>query len=231
MDIFPRDDEGKAKVFETFRDNIPNHLTALGIAANDPVIVQQAKDATYFRALLNVQVTMQGFAQAWTNWKKYERDGGSAIVPTPPPPTLGGDFPDAVPPGIVPRFRVAVKLVKARPTCTPAILEALGIDKQVQTGPDLQTVQPDFAVKIVGGQPFVDWGWGGNGQFLDQCELVVDRSDTKGEVFLAIDSTPGYLDTFQLPATPTKWTYRAIYRVGDSRVGVWSKPVTIVVGG
>jgi hypothetical protein len=214
---------------ETFRNNIPGHLTTLGIAANDPMIVQQGKDATYFRALLNVQSTMQGFGQAWTNWKNYERDGGAVAVPTPALPTLSEDFPEVVPPGIIPRYRACVKLVKARPTCTPAILEALGIDKQEETGPDLETVQPDIKLKIVGGQPFVDWGWGGYGRFLDQIELVVDRG--AGEAFLAIDSTPGYLDTFQLPATPTKWTYRAIYRVGDRRVGVWSNPVTIIVGG
>ena len=54
-------------------------------------------------------------------------------------------------------------------------------------------------------------------------ELVVDRSDNKGEVLLAQDTTPNYTDTTPFPATPTKWTYRAIYRVGDSRVGQWSE--------
>jgi hypothetical protein len=28
-----------------------------------------------------------------------------------------------------------------------------------------------------------------------------------------------------------KWTYRAIYRLGDNRVGQWSKPVSVTVGG
>jgi hypothetical protein len=28
-----------------------------------------------------------------------------------------------------------------------------------------------------------------------------------------------------------KWTYQAIYRVGDGRVGQWSKPVSVTVGG
>ena len=60
-------------------------------------------------------------------------------------------------------------------------------------------------------------------------ELQVDRGT--GFVFLANDTTPGYTDTHPFPATPTKWTYRAIYRVGDSQVGIWSKPVSITVGG
>ena len=61
------------------------------------------------------------------------------------------------------------------------------------------------------------------------CELQVDRNDGKGRVVLAYDTTPGYNDTQPFPATPTKWTYWAIYRVGDSQVGLWSKPVTITV--
>jgi hypothetical protein len=59
----------------------------------------------------------------------------------------------------------------------------------------------------------------------------VDRSDSKGEVLLAYDTTPNYTDTTPSPSTPTKWTYRAIYRLGDSRVGQWSKPVSVTVGG
>jgi hypothetical protein len=30
-------------------------------------------------------------------------------------------------------------------------------------------------------------------------------------------------DTTPFPATPAKWTYRGIFRVGDSRVGQWSE--------
>jgi hypothetical protein len=41
---------------------------------------------------------------------------------------------------------------------------------------------------------------------------------------------PGYTDTQPFPSTPVKWTYQAIYRVGDSRVGQWSKPVSVTVG-
>ena len=44
-------------------------------------------------------------------------------------------------------------------------------------------------------------------------------------------SIPGYVDTQPFPATPVKWTYQAIYRVDDSRVGQWSNPVSVTVGG
>ena len=51
----------------------------------------------------------------------------------------------------------------------------------------------------------------------------------KGLVFLAPDTTPGYLDTCPRPATPAKWTYRAIYRVNDAPVGQWSAPVSVAM--
>jgi hypothetical protein len=34
-----------------------------------------------------------------------------------------------------------------------------------------------------------------------------------------------------LPTTPAKWTYKAIYRKGDSQIGQWSAEVSIIVGG
>jgi len=84
---------------------------------------------------------------------------------------------------------------------------------------------------INGNRVEISWGWNGNSAFLDLCEIEVDRNDTKGSTLLTYDSTPNYVDTASFPATPTKWTYRAIYRVGDQRVGQWSKPVSVTVGG
>jgi hypothetical protein len=45
-----------------------------------------------------------------------------------------------------------------------------------------------------------------------------------------MDTTPNYIDTEPFPATAAKWTYRAMYYVGDSPVGQWSDPVSINVG-
>ena len=33
------------------------------------------------------------------------------------------------------------------------------------------------------------------------------------------------------PTTLTKWTYKAIYRVGDHQVGQWSAEASVTVGG
>ena len=87
-----------------------------------------------------------------------------------------------------------------------------------------------LGLSISGGQVSVDWGWQGYSAFLDQCELQVDRGDNKGMVLLAIDTTPGYTDTQAFPSAPAKWSYQAIYRLDDSRVGQWSSPASIMVG-
>ena len=76
----------------------------------------------------------------------------------------------------------------------------------------------------------VDWGWSGYSAFLDMIELQVDRGVGKGFIMLAYDTTPGYTGNQPLPATPTKWTYRGIYRIADKQVGLWSKPVSVTVG-
>ena len=65
---------------------------------------------------------------------------------------------------------------------------------------------------------------------LDICEIRVDRADDHGFVLLTYDTTPGYTDTQAFPAAPVKWTYKAIYRVGDAQVGLWSLPVSVTVG-
>ena len=62
-------------------------------------------------------------------------------------------------------------------------------------------------------------------------ELQVDRADGKGYVVLTFDTTPGYLTTCSRPAMLTKWKYKAIYRVGDQQVALWSPEVSITVGG
>ena len=62
-DYLAHDDEGRAKQFIVFRDGIVQFLAALNILPADPDIVQQALDATRFRALVDFQATMQAAIQ------------------------------------------------------------------------------------------------------------------------------------------------------------------------
>lgn len=93
------------------------------------------------------------------------------------------------------------------------------------------TVQPVISATVSGSEVAIKWDWGGNSPFLDSCEIQVDRGDGKGFVLLTFDTTPGFIDPTVLPTVLAKWSYRAIYRVADERVGQWSGTVSIAMGG
>ncbi len=212
---------------QTFKNGIGGYSALLGLTAAQ--IAAQAGDAAYFDFTVKSLAVMVNGAQQWTAWKNIERGGGTAPASGAP---VAPVFPAAVPavaPGIEARFRALVQSIKANANYNEAIGQALGIEGSQQTGPDLTTIQPTIDAIISGNHVNVKWGWGGNSAYLDICELQVDRNDGKGFGLLAFDTTPGYTDTQAFPATPAIWTYRAIYRVGDAQVGVWSLPVSVTV--
>ena len=101
-DYVAHDDEGRAQQFIVFRDNIGQFLVPLNILPADPDILQQALDATRFRALVDFQATMQSAAQGWTAEKNFERDATGTAPAGQNVPVLPPNFPAAQPPGIVP---------------------------------------------------------------------------------------------------------------------------------
>ena len=210
------------------KNNLGAYAVVLGVAPAQ--ITAQAADAAYYSYVLQCQKLMQGGAQQWSSWKDLTRGGGAPLLAgAPVPPVLPAAIP-AVAPGIEVRFRALVKQIKANVNYNESIGEALNIEGAKQVGPDLTTLQPILDATINGGRVDVGWGWQGNVAFLDQCEIQVDRADGKGFVMLTYDTTPNYTDTMPLPTTPTKWTYKAIYRVADAQVGLWSNPVSVIVG-
>ncbi|HMG06230.1 MAG TPA: hypothetical protein VK581_12275 [Chthoniobacterales bacterium] len=224
----PFNDDAFAAQLQAFKNAITGYATTLGLtkAQTDA----QGNDADYYSFVLACQQLMRNGSSQWTAWKDIARSGGD-LPPSGAPvaPVFPADVP-ATDPGIEIRFRALVKQIKGSPAYNEAIGAALGIEGAEQTGPDFATLAPDINATISGTQVNVAWDWSGFSAFLDLCEIQVDRT---GQGFgpLAFDTTPGYVDTQPFPATPTKWTYRAIYRVGDQRVGQWSKSVSITVGG
>ena len=225
--FLPNREDGKATAFEKFRDNIAPYVATFSLAPAD--ITQQAADATYFRDVLNFAGTMSAAGPQWTAWKGIVLTGTTGTEPVIPAKRVG--FPPAVPPGILTRFLFLVNAIKNHKNYTVPIGKILGLEGAEQTGPDMATIQPAIDAAISGNHVAIGWGWGGNSAYLDMLEIQVDRGDGKGFNFLTYDTTPGYNDTAPFPAAPTKWTYKAIYRVGDEQVGVWSNLVSIIVGG
>ncbi|MBI5683896.1 MAG: hypothetical protein HZC54_02335 [Verrucomicrobia bacterium] len=220
----------------TWLENWRNKLAAYGAALglSPAQVAAGIADAAWLIYLhLSWLAAARAWSQACTKAMTDAETGDGTVLMVPPVFT-----PPAPPDGVVPvrtgalnRIFALVQLIKDSPGCTAAIITDLGLAGTEQTAPDFTTLAPDFTLtRLVTGIK-VGWGWGGYAAFLDMIELQVDRNDGKGFVFLANDTTPGYLDTFPQPAAPVKWKYRAIFHVRDQRVGHWSIEKSITVGG
>ena len=225
--INPNDAAFSAQL-QTFKTNIGGYATLLGVTPAQ--VTAQAADAAYFAYVIACNEGVQNSAQQWTAWKNLVRGGGTAPAAGAPVATAFPTAVAAVALGVEVRFRALCQQIKLNPNYNVAIGEALGIEGPVHTPPPVAGLQPAFEVLISGSHVLVKWGWQGNRAAVDLCEIQVDRGDGHGFVLLAMDTTPGYTDTTPLPATPGKWTYRAIYRKADAQVGQWSNPVSITVG-
>ncbi len=211
----------------TFKNAIPAYANILGLTSDQ--LAAQAADANYYANVLAIESVFYRAERQWSAWKKLLRSGGAtADTGMPEAPVIPPAVPP-VPPGVEGRFRALVQLVKASPAYNAPMGQALGTEGSEKTGPDLNTITPVITAILTGGHIHIDWGWQSHGSVLSMIEIQVNHGN--GYVLLTYDTTPGYTDTTPLPATPTKWTYKAIYRVGDHQVGHWSQEVEINVGG
>jgi hypothetical protein len=223
-DYIQRSDIAFAAQLIQFKTNIVDFVTPLGLTTGQ--VTGQANDADYFNYVVTNHGLCSQCAQQWTAWKDIARGGGEIGTPPPPEPTMPTPV-TAVAPGIEKRFRDLVQLIKNHPANNTSMNEALGIEGAGITGPDFDVFKPTLRLVISGGQVIARWNWEGYSEFLDLLEIQVDRGS--GFTLLTYDSTPDYTDTTPFPATAAKWTYKAIFRVGDGRVGQWSDLVSITV--
>jgi len=226
-DYLNPDEMGFATQLKLFKNNIGKFAALLEITPAQ--IEQQAADADFFEYVVLCYEMLNASgksATAFRNHLRHAKDPGPA---TPMPVPILPLAPPAVPPGVEQRFRRLVRQIKRHPNYTPAIGAQLGIEGVASTKRDPSTLQPDFTLERQANGVMVRWSWDKHHEQVDMCELVVDRNDGQGERYLICDSTPGYLDAEPFPATPVKWTYRAIYHKGEFRIGQWSAPVTVIV--
>lgn len=220
---------------ENFRNKLTGHAATLGITL--PRCEGAIADARWVIYILG------SWLPAVRDWQKgctaaaeqsQFTDGTAALtlpVFTPPAlPAAAGGQPAVVarPGGAINRIFDIIAEIKEADGYTPAIGQDIGAIGAGKTPPDFATLQPLLKANVSGGKVEIDWSWQGNSQFLDQLEIQVDRGT--GWQILTFDSTPGYTDTTAHPATLTRWKYRAIYRVNDQQVGLWSAEVSVTVG-
>ena len=223
--FLPDSNFGKALKFIQFKDNIGAYTTTFGLAAGD--ITQQGADALYFAALVTFADSMGNAAKQWNAWRDVALSGTIGTEPILITKPVG--FPGSVPAGILTRYLLLVNAIKVHKNYTVPIGDILGIEGSEATQPDFNTIQPIISAHVTASVVKLIWGWLGFRAFLSMCELQVDRGS--GWTPLTYDTTPNYEDTHPFPATPTVWKYRAIYRVGDHQVGLWSLEVSVTVGG
>ncbi len=216
---------------ENFRNKLATYQAALALTAGQ--VTAAVADARWLIYVLGSFLpAVRAYAVACTNAATAAQSGtdaGAQVLPVFTAPTPPTGVTPAVP-GALNRIFALVATMKDLAACTAAIKSDLRLVGPEKQGPDLATIAPVLTLKLVGGRVEVGWGWQGFSAFLDLCEIEADRG-TGGWALLTYDSTPDYTDTTPLPATAAKWKYRAIYRVGDARVGVWSAEASIAVGG
>ncbi len=237
FDFYPTNAAAQIIWLENFRNKLTGHALTLGLTM--AVCAARIADA---RWLIYVLGSWLPAARAWVKActeaaRLAQTPDGPELMALPvfaPPPlpaaVVGGD-PAVVPvaEGALDRIMAVVQTLKDADGFDQVIGADLGVVGAAASGPDMTTLQPTLKLTLTAAGVQVGWTWEGYARWLDLCELQVDHG--QGWEPLAFDPTPGYLDTTPLPATVTKWKYRAIFRVGDGRVGQWSAVVEVAVGG
>ncbi len=230
-DYYPSRQADQVLWLANYSLKLPGYATALGLTTAQGTA--GVADCNWLIYVIESWLpALRTWAQSGTDALAEAQSGTGSAAQTLPvftAPTLPTGV-TAVAPGALDRIFAQVQAIKDGGKCTDTIATNLGLVGSAKTGPDQASLQPLLSVFLVGGHVLVKWGWGGNGPYLDSCEFWVDRGDGKGFGFLTIDTTPNYTDTQPLPATPAKWAYKAIYRVGEAQVGLWSLPVSLPVG-
>ncbi|MEW6027085.1 MAG: hypothetical protein AB1599_07320 [Planctomycetota bacterium] len=220
----PKDDKGKADWLDNFALKLPTYVVILGITPAELASVQA--DAVMFNYILDAQESFKTFKQDLSNYKNLLRDGGPGPTgPFPTAPVLP-PAPPAVQKGIFRRIRQLVANIKSTPSYTEAMGEDLGIVGDEQTI-DIPNLKPELKSRLDVGRPLIIWSKGP----AESIDIYVDRKDGSGFVFLANDTHPDYLDTFELPAGQNSaiWDYRAVYRMDDVQVGQFSDTIHVTV--
>ena len=199
----------------------------LGLSDQD--VDDAVKASTYFKYVLEMQISHGERYRNWTTYKDLLRKPGAGVpalssapatltLPTSPVPAAMG---------IENWFRQLVKRIKGSMNYTEAIGQDLGIVVGNYTK-EMSSMKPILKIQLVAGQPLIVW----KKDSMDGVEIYKDNGSGNWQL-LVFDTRPNHLDNSPLPAlnTTATWKYKAIYRYHDERVGSWSDEASVVVSG
>jgi len=218
-------------LLSNFAGKIDNYAGRLDVS--DPEITSIKNDSAYFNYVLDAQNRVKQFSKDWTAYKNILRSNPKAVnlgdapvwILPPAPAGTPGTAAD-----ISTRFGRLIQRIKGHDNYNEGIGHDLGIIAITGsiTPADLAGLKPVLKVHLVAGQPVIEWKKG------DADSIEIFKAEGTGEFkFLEMDLYPHYQDKSPLPAAGQSaiWKYRAIYRLGDERVGQWSDDVTVSVMG
>lgn len=230
MKISALTDAQFAALLSNFSGKIDNYARLLELSATE--VADAIADSSSFAYVFDVQNRVKQHSKDWTSYKNLLRSSnkkvnlGATPVWVPPPAA-----PPAATADISGRTAKLIQRIKNHAAYTEAIGHDLGIVSITAnaTPADFAAMKPVLKIHLVAGQPILQWAKGD----ADGIEIHKAEGNSGEYKFLDLDMHPHFADKAPLPANGQSvvWKYKAIYRLGDERIGLWSDEVSVSVMG
>jgi hypothetical protein len=230
MKISALTDAQFAALLSNFSGKIDNYSKLLDLSATE--VADLITDNSSFAYVIDVQNRVKQHSKDWTSYKNLLRSStkkvnlGATPVWVPPPAV-----PTPATADISGRTAKLIQRIKNHAAYTEAIGHDLGIVAITAnaTPADFAAMKPALKIHLVAGQPILQWVKGD----ADGIEIHKAEGNSGGYKFLDMDMHPHFADKAPLPANGQSvvWKYKAIYRLGDERIGLWSDEVSVSVMG
>jgi hypothetical protein len=223
--FIPSADTDRMIWLTNFSLKITTYAPILGVTSAEVTSLQ--KDAVAFSYIMNMQEHFKQSLQSITAYKSLMKHavnqqhlGTIPVIPSLPTP------PPAVPEGVFDRASKLAQRIKASPNYTSGIGSDLGIISP-SSKTDTSALKPNLKLYLDAGHPHIKCSKG----IADALDLYVDRKDNLGFVLLGRFLIFDYVDKVTLPndSTLAEWDYKAIYVIGNDKVGLMSSISSIVV--
>jgi hypothetical protein len=228
--FMPKNEADQPAWLDRLVDALQNSSNGYAIKYNVPAATITLLDngRQWVNAIVTYLAALRSTSQSLTKFKDQLFTGRGAITP----PVAPVFTPPAVPltAGVMTLAATVGVGIKDSINYAEADGEAMGLEGAVIVAGHAGSVSPDLSKSRIASGGFNEIVW--KKDRYTAIKILVDRHDGKGEVFLAIDTQPNYIDTVKPAAGATAvYTYRGIYLLGDEEFGQWSQPFEITVRG
>ncbi|MES2568085.1 MAG: hypothetical protein V4565_14515 [Bacteroidota bacterium] len=222
----PTSDADKGIWLNNFTTKLSLHATVIGVTPAELTAIQ--KDNAMYQYIIGM---IEVYRQTLSNLTGYKNMlkrsvGQQHIGALPVLPTLAA-APPIVTEGIFERIIMLVSRFKKTVGYTDNIGADLGVLPPTPAAINVDVLKPELIIKLSVGRPHIKWVKG----ITDAVDLYVDRDDGLGFVLLGRLLKNEYIDVAPLasPKIFDEWSYKAIYVIADTQVGLYSNVVSVDV--